>query len=85
MIDSRPSVLGMTLLVGGILLLGLLAAVVFAPLWRCPSCEIFLPKSNVPFRSCAGCGDRGKVSLYGRWKAIQALRLNGIDNVHLFP
>ena len=73
--------LGMHFLLGGMLLLALFAVGVFAPFWPCPACEVVRPV----YRNCVACGGKGRLSLYHRWKEIQALRSNNIDNVHLFP
>ena len=72
---SRPSGLGMTFLVGGILL-SVLATVVMgmAPVTTCPKCEgvhsgIYRNPGRV-FESdppCEVCGDTNKVTLLRRW------------------
>ena len=89
MTDSRPSGLGLHFFLGGMLLLGLCAAAVFAPFWPCPSCEIMVgkrvPAVRAVYPNCVACGGKGRLSLHHRWQEVQALRSNNIPNVPLFP
>lgn len=62
---SEPQSRGGGILIVGIVLLLIFAAafVSFAPVARCPFCPYVPPKS-----SCFLCDDRGRVSLYEKWR-----------------
>ena len=78
MSESRPAGLGMTTVVGGILLLSLLVGAAFIPVLECVRCggggQVMWEKLNsrremLDFRlaPCEECNARGKVSLLKRF------------------
>ena len=79
--DSRPSGLGMTFLVGGVILL--LAVVVLvsalAPLFECPECEGgrvgVVTRISGPMGSsvtgCTDCEGKGRVTLLKKWNLLR--------------
>ena len=71
--SSRPSGLGMTFLVLGVL--GIVAAalfMVFAPCVRCPVCADRRRTGVNPMKEyCSYCENRGKVTLPKRWTHLE--------------
>jgi hypothetical protein len=76
--DSRPSGLGMTFLVGGMLLITAMALVItFIPLATCPLCSgagVLIPwgsegdsEGRVVITPCKYCSETGRISYFTKW------------------
>jgi len=87
--DQRRERIWIPVFTGAALLLGLLALILLAPLWPCPSCHdldiaVFRCEICGGMRTADQTGIR-KISFLKRWRAIRDLRAEGCRPIPLIP